>query len=67
MDKLVQQLSAAYWLTPNEKRAAMNYGEYENDLMNKPFIPQGLMVLDEFGGQPIENIENAGDYATTNA
>jgi hypothetical protein len=45
----------------------MNYGEYENDLMNKPFIPQGLMVLDEFGGQPIENIDNAGDYATTNA
>jgi hypothetical protein len=34
--------------------------------MNKPFIPQGLMSLDEFGAQPVENIDNAGDYAETN-
>ncbi len=67
MDKLVAQLSAAYWLTPNEKRAAMNYGEFDNVLMDKPFIPQGLMSLDEFGAQPVENIDNAGDYAETNS
>lgn len=67
MDKLVDQLAKAYWLTPNEKRAAMSYGEYENDLMNKPFIPQGLMTLDEFGAQPVDNVDNMGDYAETNA
>jgi HK97 family phage portal protein len=67
MDKLVTQLSAAWWLTPNEKRAAMNYGEFENELMDKPFIPQGLMTLDEYGAAPIDNIDNVGDYAETNA
>ena len=66
MDKLVTQLSAAWWLTPNEKRAAMNYGEFENELMDKPFIPQGLMTLDEYGAAPIDNIDNVGDYAETN-
>jgi hypothetical protein len=67
MDKLVAQLSAAYWLTPNEKRTAMNYGVYENELMDKPFIPQGLMTLDEYGAQPVDNIDNVGDYAETNS
>ena len=62
MDKLVAQLSAAWWLTPNEKRAAMNYGEYDNEVLNQPFIPQGLMTLDEFTVQPVEDIADAGDY-----
>ena len=66
MDKLVSQLSAAWWLTPNEKRAAMNYGEYENTLMEQPFIPQGLMTLAEFSAQPVDDLENLGDYAQTN-
>jgi HK97 family phage portal protein len=66
MDKLVNQLSAAWWLTPNEKRAAMNYGEYENALMEQPFIPQGLMTLAEFSAQPVDDLENLGDYAQTN-
>jgi hypothetical protein len=67
MDKLVSQLSAAWWVTPNEKRAAMNYGEFESELMDKPFIPQGLMTLDEFSGTEAENLDNLGDYAETNA
>lgn len=67
MDKLVSQLAQAWWLTPNEKRSAMNYGEYDNELMNKPFIPQGLMTLDEYGAQPVDNIDNVGDYAETNS
>jgi HK97 family phage portal protein len=66
MDKLVNQLSQAWWLTPNEKRAAMNYGEFENVLMEQPFIPQGLMTLSEFSAQPVDDLENLGDYAQTN-
>jgi len=66
MDKLVNQLSAAWWLTPNEKRAAMNYGEYENTLMEQPFIPQGLMTLAEFQASEVDNIDNMGDYAPAN-
>jgi HK97 family phage portal protein len=66
MDKLVNQLSAAWWLTPNEKRAAMNYGEYENTLMEQPFIPQGLMTLAEFQASEVDNIDNMGDYGPAN-
>jgi HK97 family phage portal protein len=66
MDKLVNQLSAAWWLTPNEKRAAMNYGEYQNSLMEQPFIPQGLMTLAEFQASEVDNIDNMGDYAPAN-
>jgi HK97 family phage portal protein len=66
MDKLVNQLSAAWWLTPNEKRAAMNYGEYQNTLMEQPFIPQGLMTLAEFQASEVDNIDNMGDYAPAN-
>jgi HK97 family phage portal protein len=66
MDKLVNQLSAAWWLTPNEKRAAMNYGEYQNTLMEQPFIPQGLMTLAEFQSSEVDNIDNMGDYAPAN-
>jgi phage portal protein BeeE len=66
MDKLVNQLSQAWWLTPNEKRAAMNYGEYQNSLMEQPFIPQGLMTLAEFQASEVDNIDNMGDYAPAN-
>jgi hypothetical protein len=44
----------------------MNYGEYENTLMEQPFIPQGLMTLAEFQGSEVDNIDNMGDYAPTN-
>jgi hypothetical protein len=66
MDKLVGQLSQAWWLTPNEKRAAMNYGLFENTLMEQPFIPQGLMTLAEFQASEVDNIDNIGDYAESN-
>jgi HK97 family phage portal protein len=65
MDKLVTQLSAAWWLTPNEKRAAMSYGNFEDSVMDQPFIPQGLMTLDEYKSEPIEPLNNIGDYGTT--
>jgi len=43
MDKLVNQLSAAWWITPNEKREAMNYGQdQENETFNDYYIPANL-------------------------
>ena len=43
VDKLVAQLASAWWITPNEKRDAMNYGKDEvNAYMNDYFIPTSL-------------------------
>jgi len=44
MDKVVNQMSAAWWLTPNEKRAAMSYGVDEDSaFMNDYYIPANLI------------------------
>lgn len=43
-DKVVNQLSKAWWITPNEKRAAMNYGkDEENTQLDDYFIPANLI------------------------
>jgi len=43
VDKLVSQLNTAWWITPNEKRDAMNYPMDEiNAYMNDYFIPANL-------------------------
>ena len=43
VDKLVSQLSSAWWITPNEKRDAMNYPMDEvNAYMNDYYIPANL-------------------------
>jgi HK97 family phage portal protein len=45
VDKLVTQLSNAWWVTPNEKRDAMNYAmDKENPFMDDYFIPANLMA-----------------------
>jgi len=51
MDKIVGQMSNAWWLTPNEKRAAMSYAEEENDALNDFYIPANLMPV---GGSDVE-------------
>jgi hypothetical protein len=44
-------MSKSWWLTPNEKRMAMNYGEVEDDeSMNDYYIPANLL--------PINGVEN---------
>ena len=44
MDKVVQQMSNAWWVTPNEKRQAMNYGiDEDNEVLNDYFIPSNLI------------------------
>ena len=45
MEKIVGQMSAAWWLTPNEKRAAMSYAEEENDALNDFYIPANLLPV----------------------
>ena len=43
-EKVVNQLSKAWWITPNEKRSAMNYGkDEENTQLDDYFIPANLI------------------------
>ena len=47
MDKVVGQMSQAWWITPNEKRAAMSYGmDEENEKLNDYYVPANLMPID---------------------
>jgi HK97 family phage portal protein len=58
-DKVVDQLLKAWWITPNEKRTAMNYGVDENDTkLDDYFIPANLIPIntDEME-MPIESID----------
>ena len=46
MDKVVGQMSQAWWLTPNEKRQAMSYGvDAEDEKLNDYYIPMNLVPL----------------------
>ena len=62
IEKLVSQLTQAYWLTLDEKRIAMNYeplgGEFD-----KAYINSGLVPIEETMINPNENIN---DYSAGN-
>jgi len=46
MEKVVGQMSQAWWLTPNEKRAAMSYGmDEENTQLDDYYIPSNLIPV----------------------
>lgn len=45
LEKIVGQLSQAWWVSPNEKREAMYYGREDNVQMDDFFIPANLMPL----------------------
>jgi len=46
MDKVVDQMSKAWWITPNEKRSAMSFGaDDENEQMDQYYIPANLLPL----------------------
>ena len=46
-EKVVDQLSKAWWLTPNEKRAVMNYGvDQDTPEMDDYYIPSNLLPID---------------------
>jgi len=58
MDKVVSQMSNAWWLTPNEKRAAMSYGMDEDSaFMNDYYIPANLI--------PTQNLPDLMDEPET--
>jgi len=58
-DKVVDQLTKAWWLTPNEKRAAMNYGKDEQtSQLDDYFIPANLIPIQSNDVEmPVENID----------
>jgi len=58
-DKVVNQMAAAWWLTPNEKRAAMSYGlDDDTSEMNDYYIPSSFLPLkNEPNYQEIDIIE----------
>jgi len=46
MDKVVSQMSQAWWLTPNEKREATGFGvDDENPEMDKYYVPANLIPV----------------------
>ena len=48
MDKVVNQMNSAWWLTPNEKRQAMSYSiDADNEKLNDFYIPANLMPLED--------------------
>ena len=57
-EKVVDQLSKAWWITPNEKRDVMAYGiDEENEQMNSYFVPANLVPMDndlDLIAEPIE-------------
>ena len=58
-DKVVEQLSKAWWITPNEKRAAMNYGKDEQTTqLDDYYIPANLIPVQSNDVEmPVENID----------
>ncbi len=58
-DKVVDQLSKAWWITPNEKREVMNYGvDEEDETLNDYYIPANLIpVKPNEIDAPIESID----------
>jgi HK97 family phage portal protein len=45
--QLVNQLNLSWWLTPNEKREAMNYEIISDKRFNEPWVPSGIVPLSE--------------------
>ncbi len=45
MDKVVDQMAKAWWITPNEKRASMSYAEEENESFNEFYVPANLIPV----------------------
>ena len=59
MDKVVGQMSAAWWLTPNEKREATGFGlDIENPEMDKYYVPANLIPVT---GEALEVPEDLKD------
>lgn len=53
-------LNSAWWLTPNQRLAAMNLPESENPLMNDVYMPMGMVSISDMG------MEDESDEALKN-
>ena len=60
-EKIVDQMTKAWWLTPNEKREAMSYGMVEDNIpLDDYYVPANLLPLGaggdslEFESQPVK-------------
>lgn len=54
--RYIQELAQAWWLTPNERRQAMNEDEIEDDdNMDKIWIPNGMQPIDEAANTDLQN------------
>ena len=50
-EKVVDQMVKSWWLTPNEKRIAMNYGVDEDNVrMNEYYVPANLIPMEPSTG-----------------
>jgi HK97 family phage portal protein len=69
MDKVVSQMTQAWWLTPNEKRAAMSFAEEENDALNDFYVPANLLPVsggsEEITPLPPEEEKDINDINVT--
>jgi HK97 family phage portal protein len=45
MSKIVTQLAAAWWITPNEKREVMGYEKLKGKEFDEPWLPVGITPL----------------------
>ncbi len=63
MKELSSILSQSWWITPNEKRAAMRYEAMDDEVMNEIFIPAGYLPIDELTMlQDPRDARQQGDY-----
>jgi len=58
-EKIVNQMSSAWWLTPNEKRIATGYGvDEENGMMNTYYVPSNLLPIESSEIEVDEELES---------
>jgi len=63
MKELSAILSQSWWITPNEKRAAMRYDTSLDPVMDEVFIPAGYLPIDELTMlQDPRDSQQQGDY-----
>jgi len=55
MADLVQSLSQAWWLTPNQRLAAMNEEESDDPLMDERWIPNSLVLMEDAAATDLQN------------
>jgi phage portal protein BeeE len=47
MNKLVETLLKAWWVSPNKKLIAQGYEAIDNELFNEPWVPSGIQPLSQ--------------------